>query len=141
MHAIVVRTGNAPDVEAFLAERIYEYNARATGYEDAETYTSVLRDELGTIYAGISGFTWGGCCYVMYLWVADAFRSMGFGTALLHAVEQHARAKGCRIVVLSSHDFQAPDFYARLGYEPVARIDDYPVDYTDFVLTKRLDLP
>lgn len=136
---IVVRTGDTTDVEAFLAERIYEFNAEATGYYDAESYSAALRNETNEIYAGISGFTWGGCCYVSYLWVREAFRGAGIGRDLVQAVERHARAKRCRLVLLSSHDFQAPDFYVRLGYEPIARIAHYPVGYMDIVFAKRLD--
>ena len=60
---IAIRAGDAPEVEAFLAERIYEYNAAATGYHDAESFTAV-QDNDGTVEAGISGYTWGACCYV-----------------------------------------------------------------------------
>jgi hypothetical protein len=30
-------------------------------------------------------------------------------------------------------------FYARMGYEQVARIDDYPVGHADIFYAKRLD--
>jgi ribosomal protein S18 acetylase RimI-like enzyme len=139
METILIRTGDAPDVDAFLAERIYEYNAAATGYHDGESYSAVRRDEAGGIVAGVSGFTWGGCCYVSYLWVAAALRGRGIGGELLRAVERHARARRCALMLLSSHDFQAPTFYARLGFTPVARIEDYPVQHADVVLVKRLD--
>ena len=36
------------------------------------------------------------------------------------------------------HTFQAPEFYARLGYEAVARINDYPNRHADIFLAKRL---
>ena len=139
METILIRTGDAPDVDEFLAERIYEYNAAATGYHDGESYSAVRRDQAGGIVAGVSGFTWGGCCYVSYLWVAAALRGEGIGGELLRAVERHARAKRCRLMLLSSHDFQAPTFYARFGFEPVARIEDYPARHADVVLVKRLD--
>jgi ribosomal protein S18 acetylase RimI-like enzyme len=139
MDTIAVCTGDAPDVDAFLAERIYEYNAAATGYYDGESYSAVHRNEAGEIVAGVSGFTWGGCCHVSYLWVAEALRRSGVGSALLAAVERHARSKRCRLILLSTHDFQAPEFYVRLGYEQVAQIEDYPVQHVDIVLAKRLD--
>jgi GNAT superfamily N-acetyltransferase len=139
MDTIAVTAGDAPDIEAFLAERIYEYNARASGYHDGESYSAVCRDNAGDIFAGASGFTWGGCCFVSYLWVSEALRGRGLGRRLLRAVEQHARDHGCRLVLLSTHDFQAPEFYARLGYEQVARIADYPVEHADLVFAKRLD--
>ena len=139
MHEIAVHTGGEPVLEAFLAERIYEYNAAATGYRDGETFTATHRSDAGEVEAGVSGYTWGGCCYVAYLWVAEALRGRGVGGALLDAVEQYAREKRCRLVLLSTHTFQAPTFYAHRGYEPVARIDDHPPGHASLFFVKRLD--
>jgi ribosomal protein S18 acetylase RimI-like enzyme len=135
---VAVRAGDAPHVEAFLADRIYEYNAAATGYHDAEPFTA-LKEEGGAKEGGISGYTWGGCCYVSYLWVAESSRRRGLGSELLCAAERHARDKRCRLVLVSSHSFQAPGFYPRRGYELVARIEDHPVGYSSSWYIKRLD--
>ena len=140
MTAVDIHVGDASDLETFLAERIYEFNAAATGYRDAESFAARCRDDSGEIEAGITGFTWGGSCFVSYLWVSEELRGRGIGGGLLSAAEAHARGKGCRVVVLSSHSFQAPEFYARRGYEAVARIIDYPVGHEDIVLVKRLDV-
>jgi len=137
---IAVRVGDAPRIEAFLAGRIYEYNAAATGYHDAESFAAVQEDGSGTMQAGISGYTWGGCCFISYLWVAAASRGKGLGSELLAAVERHAREKRCRLVLVPSHSFQAPEFYARKGYAPMARIDDHPVGHSSHFYTKRLEL-
>ena len=140
MKPIAVRVGDAPQVEAFLAARIYEYNAAATGYHDAESFTAVQEDGAGAIEAGISGYTWGGCCFVSYLWVAASSRGKRLGSDLLAAVERHAREKRCRAILVSSHSFQAPWLYARRGYERVARIEDHPVGHSSTFYTKRLDV-
>lgn len=139
MKPIAVRVGDAPRIEAFLAERIYEYNAAATGYHDAEFFTAVQEDRPGSIEAGISGYTWGGCCFISYLWVAASSRSKGLGSDVLEAVERHAREKRCRLILVSSHSFQAPEFYARKGYEPMAHIDDHPVGHSSHFYAKRLE--
>lgn len=138
MANIAIRLGDAPELEAYLAERIYEYNAAATGYQDAELFSAAQATESGAVEAGISGYTWGGCCFVSHLWVAERSRRKGLGTELLEAVEDHARSKRCRLVLLSSHSFQAPDFYARRGYKPVARVNDYPVGHSDVFYVKCL---
>lgn len=135
---IEVRTGDAPEIEAALAKRIYEYNAAATGYYDGESFTAVCRSESGELEAGISGYTWGGCCYVAYLWVADELRGKGIGTDLLDAVERYARGRGCLVAFVSTHSFQAPAFYARGGYEEVARVNDHPVGHASLFYAKRL---
>jgi GNAT superfamily N-acetyltransferase len=140
MPTISVRTGDAPEIEASLAQRIYEYNAAATGYHDGESFTAVHQSESGNLEAGACGYTWGGCCYVSYLWVSEALRGRGMGSELLSTVERHAREQHCRLVVLSSHSFQAPEFYARRGYEQVARINDHPVGHANIFYTKRLDI-
>src|SRR5262249_19109065 len=139
MNSTAIRPGQAAEIDAFLAERIYEYNAAATGYHDFEPFAATRLSEAGEIEAGISGFTGGGCCYVAYLWVAEELRGVGVGSELLSVAELHARGKGCRLMVLSSHTFQAPGFYVRRGYERVARIEDYPVGHADVFLAKRLD--
>ena len=138
---VAIRVGDAADVEAFLAARIYEYNAEATGYRDAEDFAALHHDAAGAAEAGVSGYTWGGCCFVSYLWVTRDSRGKGLGSELLEAVERHASRKHCRLILVSSHSFQAPEFYARKGYQPVARIDDHPVGHWSAFYAKRLDAP
>ena len=138
LNPIVLRVGEAPEIQAFLAERIYEYNSKATGYFDGESFSGTQRDESGRIRAGIYGYTWGGCCYVSYLWVHESERGHGLGTALLAAAEEHAKMKGCSVVILATHSFQAPAFYERMGYEQQAVVQDHPVGHASVVFAKRL---
>ena len=130
--------GEAQQIEAFLAERIYDYNARATGYFDGRTFSSVQRDHCGRIRAGISGYTWGGCCYISYLWVDEAERGRGVGTALIKAAEQYAKSVGCPRMLLATHDFQAPAFYERLGYQKEAVVRDHPPGHMSIYFGKWL---
>ena len=136
---IVLRIGDAPEIEAYLAERIYEFNSKATGRFDGESFSATRRDESGVIRAGISGYTWGGCCYVSYLWVEERERGNGLGTALLLTAEEHARAKDCVVLFVSSHSFQSPGFYERKGYKLQAVVHDHPVGHTNIFFAKRLE--
>src|SRR5262245_11080843 len=104
------------ELEAFLVDRIYEFNARATGYFDGRLVGGQLRNEAGEVIAAFNGHTWGGCCVVVHLWVHKTWRGRGLGRALMQAVEAEAVRRGCEQVVLSTHSFQAPGFYERLGY-------------------------
>lgn len=135
---ICVRSGDAPKLEALLAQRIYEYNAAATGRDDGESFSAARMNANGDVEAGVYGWTWCGCCYVTYLWVAESIRGTGVGTELLDAVERHAREQRCSLVLLASHSFQAPAFYARKGYEQVARIEDHPVGHSSIFFAKRI---
>ena len=135
---IQIRSGDAPELEALLAQRIYEYNAAATGRDDGESFSAARTNEAGEVEAGVYGWTWCGCCYVSYLWVAESLRGQGVGTELLDAVERHAREQRCSIVLVASHSFQAPGFYARKAYMQVARVEDHPVGHSSAFFAKRI---
>jgi ribosomal protein S18 acetylase RimI-like enzyme len=126
------------EIEAFLAERIYEFNSNATGLFDGEEFAATIRDSDGRIIAGVSGHTWGGCCEIYQLWIHESARQQGAGRSLMLAVEAHARSKNCAQIVLSSHSFQAPVFYRKLGYIEQARISGHPRGHSDIHFTKYL---
>jgi GNAT superfamily N-acetyltransferase len=110
-----------------LEDRLYAFNVESTGFRDAGDLSCVLRDSEGTLVAGIDGFTWGGYAHVGVLWVSEPLRGNGLGRRLLQAAEAEARRRGCTSIVLSTHEFQAPRLYARLGYRRVGTTEDTPV--------------
>ncbi|MFI2434804.1 GNAT family N-acetyltransferase [Streptomyces sp. NPDC018693] len=96
-------------------------------------------DETGDLAGGLVGHTWTTWLHVTYLWVDERHRGQGLGTRLLTEGERiAAEDRGCRRVRLETWDFQAPDFYQRLGYDVVCVIEDYPPGITEYTLTKRL---
>ena len=136
---LVIDKEPTPDEVQYLEDRIYEFNSAATGITDGEWLAIFVRDEADRIVAGICGNTWGGCLEIRQFWVEEARRKQGLGTKLLAAAEQEARRRGCRQVVLMTFSFQAPDFYARHGFEVVAVVDDHPRGHRNLLLRKRLD--
>jgi GNAT superfamily N-acetyltransferase len=121
-----------------LEERLYEFNMEATGVGDGRGLSFVCRDEEGELMGGLCGHSWGGCCEIKQVWVAERYRGNGLGRQLLAAAEGEARERGCRQILLTTHSFQAPGLYARLGFEVVATVDDYPVGHQHFLLRKKL---
>jgi GNAT superfamily N-acetyltransferase len=120
-----------------LRVRLYEFNVRATGLTDGRWLFASVRDEDGTLIGGAAGWTWAGCGYLDQLWVRADRRGEGIGTRLLETFESAARARGCELMVLATHSFQAPAFYARHGYEERGRIEDYPRGHQHIYLSKR----
>ena len=105
---------------------------------DGRAVAFAIRHEDGAIVAGLFGWTWGGCLYVEHLWVRDGVRGRGYGSRLLAAAERVGRERGCALVTLETHDFQAPGFYRRHGYAVFATLDDYPKEHKKHFLRKRL---
>jgi GNAT superfamily N-acetyltransferase len=134
---VVVDALSLDDANA-LEDRIYEFNVAATGVDDGRYLSVILKRDDGTIYAGLHGHTWAGICEIKTLWIAEEERGKGLGTRLLAAAEDEARRRGCRVVHLASFTFQAPEFYARHGFAPFARLDDLPAGHANVFMSKRL---
>jgi GNAT superfamily N-acetyltransferase len=127
-------------IGAFLADRIYAFNVNATGYDDGQLLAGAVRGEDGEIIAGYNGHTWGGCCELAHVWVHEQHRGAGLGALLLRSAEREAMARGCVQVVLATHDFQAPGFYERMGYERKFAIEGSPKGHVDIVYVKVLHI-
>jgi ribosomal protein S18 acetylase RimI-like enzyme len=125
------------DIE-FLEDRLYEFNAGTTGINGGQTLGVFLRDESGNIVAGATGHTWGETCELRQVWVAPPVRGSGFGRRLMAEAEGEAVRRGCRQLVLTTHSFQAPEFYRKLGFEVVEELPDYPRGHSHLMLRKRL---
>jgi GNAT superfamily N-acetyltransferase len=134
-----VETDPSPEAVQYLEEQIYQVTAGVTGISDGEWLAIFQRDDAGRIVAGISGNTWGGCCEIRQLWVAEPLRGQGVGTGLLAAAEQEARRRGCTQILLMTYTFQAPAFYRRHGFTTLAEVDGYPQGYRNLLMRKRLD--
>ena len=133
-----MRDEASPGDLQFLEEQINEFNVATTGIQDARGLVILLRDADRTIYAGLSGHTWGGVAEVRFLWIDERRRHAGIGSRLLRAAEDEARTRGCRKMVLSTHSFQAPDFYCKHGYVVVGEFSEYPQGHRSIFLEKTL---
>jgi len=128
---------HAQDIH-LLEQHLDRFNVDATGIADGKLLASFLRDGTGVVLGGVFGWTWGATCYVRYLFVPADMRKRGYGSRLMSAVEAEARARGCHQIVLETHDFQAPEFYRKLGFEIAGRVADYPCGHQYLTLLKRL---
>jgi len=77
-------------------------------------------------------------CHLRNLFVPAELRGQGQGTRLLRAVEQEARLRGCEQILLETHDFQAPEFYRRFGFEVTSVIEGYPRGHSSIIMVKPL---
>ena len=135
---LTVETEPDPSDIRLLEDRLYEFNAQATGIDDGEWLGLFLRGPDGTLIGGAYGWSWGASCFLRYLFVPAGLRNKGYGTRLMRAVEQEACRRGCRQIVLETHDFQAPGFYRKFGFAVTGTVEEYPRGHRLFTMVKRL---
>jgi len=121
--------------ELFKAMRAY--NLVAAGKSDFRPLAVTIRDK-GKIVGGLVAETYWGWMYVNILWVAEPRRRKGFGRSLMQTAEAEARKRGVRHVFLDSFTFQAPKFYAKLGYRECGRLKEFPAGHDRVMMTKAL---
>ena len=99
----------------------------------------VAYDAEGTVVGGLIGDTCLAWLDIDILSVRAADRGRGIGRLLMHAAEEEAVARGCRWAAVDTMDFQAPGFYARLGYAVVGTFEDRDGHgHTKHFLTRRI---
>ena len=122
----------------FVADRLREWNHRVMPRLEAEPLCLFLRDASGAIQGGLLGETRWHRLLVDILWIADAMRGKGYGSALLKRAESVAWDRGCRRATLNTAEFQARGFYEKHGYEVFATQEDMPPGSRQYFMSKTL---
>ncbi|WP_171163279.1 N-acetyltransferase [Streptomyces sp. I05A-00742] len=112
---------------------------RDTPADDDVPLEVYATDGDGELAAGLVGRVQYHWLHVDLLWVDARHRGTGLGSRLVARAEETARDRhGCVGSRVETWDFQAPDFYRKLGYRVVATVEDYPPGVTEYTLIKSL---
>lgn len=90
------------------------------------------------VVAGLLGQTYHAWLNIGWLWTSEKYRNQGIGTELMRRAEAEALLRGCHHAHLTTLDFQAREFYERLGYSVFGILEDYPRPHRRFFMQKGL---
>ena len=120
---------DAPDprFEDILEAGLTEYNESKTRRRDWRALAVMVRDPATSeVAGGILGRTSLGLFFLDLFYLPEHLRGTGTGSEILRAAEAEATRRGCRAATLVTVNFQAPEFYARHGWEEFGRIESAP---------------
>ena len=103
-----------------------------------EVYAQTKSPEL---IGGLIGYIDWGWLDIDVIWINEVYRGKGIGKHLVATAEQKARDKGIKRAKLCTFDFQALEFYEKLGYIVYGKLDDYPEGHSFYYLRKNLNSP
>ncbi|APO47190.1 GNAT family N-acetyltransferase [Paenibacillus xylanexedens] len=126
----------------FIEERIVEFNASNVPFTAPIPFSKInknIKNENGEIIAGINCvyYAWH-CLLIDALWVNSDYRNNGLGTDLLNSIELSAKEFGIKLIHVDTFDFQAKDFYIKLGYEVFGVQNDCPPGHKRYYLQKTI---
>jgi len=99
----------------------------------------VVREAGGRLVAGLlAEYAWS-WLYVQVLWINADRRGQGLGRALMAAAETWTREAGGTGILVETADFQAPDFYRRVGFSVFGEVPDLPPGSRTYFLLRRLN--
>ena len=81
--------------------------------------------ESDRVVAGLYGEMFWGKMHIRLLWVHPDRRQRGLGRRMMAWAEQRSRELGCYSVTVETMSFQAPGFYAKLGYRQIGLSQGY----------------
>jgi GNAT superfamily N-acetyltransferase len=116
-----------PAFEAVLEDGLSRYNESKTSRSDWRALAITVQDpSTGALVGGLSGRKSLGLFFLDLFFLPENQRGTGIGSTLMRMAEEEAVRRGCRMGTLTTISFQAPEFYARHGWEEFGRIQSAP---------------
>lgn len=119
-----------------LGRALRAYNQEKAGATERTSVLITSRDDGAKLIGGVYGKIAWEWLYIDLLWVDEAYRNSGLGRQLMHDIEQYARDMGIYRFHLSTADFQAAEFYKKLGYRTFGQLADMPPGHTTYFFQK-----
>lgn len=115
------------------------FNDRFLGKNRKSTPLAITLRDKGEIVGGLIGETFLQYLFIELLWIDEAHRGEGYGAKLIRMAEDEARKRDAIGIMLDTMSFQAPDFYRKLGFRDIGRLENYPINgHTKYWLAKAL---
>lgn len=127
-----------PATEAIVGDGLAAYNHAVAGYTDHRRLGVLVRNGEGQVLGGAVGRTSYGLLFLDLFHLPATLRGGGLGSEILRRFEAEGRRRGCKQAMLYTISFQAPEFYARHGWQRFGEIACDPPGTSRVFMTKVL---
>ncbi len=104
-------------------------------------YAYFLKNTQGVILGGINGCVLYGYLTIDQLWIEESLRGNDFGKELMQLAENFGISHQCRYASVNTMDWEAKDFYIKLGYQIEFQREGYDNSSIFYFLKKTLSIP
>ncbi|MCZ4293482.1 GNAT family N-acetyltransferase [Vibrio sinaloensis] len=125
------------NIKDVIYSGLKSFNMRHLPDEDIQTLACYVEDDQGNFAGGLTGEIYTNTLFVEFLWVDDQHRDSGIGSMLMARVESEAKAFGVTDMYLDTYSFQAPNFYAKLGFKEMGRYKGFPTVGVDKIFLQK----
>lgn len=139
-YVLTLEKTDCEEVVAFIEKALRQQNrleAPSTQSKEPLKYNLVIKDNGGDVVGGVITTIYRYSMYVETLWIDEKYRKGGYGTQLMKQAEETARAHGCTMMQLDTFNYQAPEFYKKLGFVQYGELG-YKEGFVRYYLMKEL---
>ncbi|MGD0433343.1 MAG: GNAT family N-acetyltransferase [Acetobacteraceae bacterium] len=131
----------SPSGEQFQAifRLLDQFNTPVVGAAQFVPLAVLIHDDAGAVSGGLWGCTVYSWLVISMLFVPEAQRRRGIGSALVCAAEAEARTRGCIGMQVDTFGFQAQPFYEGLGFTVFGVQPNFPPGHRCVFLRKPFD--
>ena len=127
------------DHRKVLGNILGTYNRAAMeGLNNRRCVKIVAKNDKEEVIGGMYAVANWGWLYVDWLVVHEDYRHKGIGRELMRQAEEKALELNVPKIRLNTFEFQAPDFYKKLGYKVAAIEEGFPEGFKTYYLQKIL---
>lgn len=121
-----------------IGEILGEYNEIKAGTGNPQSIAILLQDDDESTAGGLWANIYYDWMFVDLLAVAPEHRATGYGVTLVRQAENLAIANGCVGIWVDTFEFQAPNFWQKLGFEIFGVLENHPRGQQRVFLKKTL---
>jgi GNAT superfamily N-acetyltransferase len=139
MFEITYLNGDIAELANFLCEKLDDHAKQFADITPVERIAFFMHDDAKRIIAGCTGNIIYGCLFLNMLWVDEKLRGQKLGTRLVQAAEELASKSQCGMVCIRTMNWQALDFYKKLGYFVELTQEGFVDNSTMYYLRKNIN--
>ena len=118
---------NYEEVNAVIDEILDSLATQQENFCGEKKKVSLALIKDGVIYGGAVGSLLYQGFHISGLAVPEQLRGQGYGSKLMRAIEEVAISLGAKTITVNTQNYEAADFYPKLGYQLFATLDDWPI--------------
>ncbi len=129
---------NYDHLRPLIKKGLLAFNHPFLGEWNDQTFTIYAEDKNKEIIGGICGSYANAHMKIEWVWIDEQYRSQGLGRKIFHHLDEFALAKNCKYIDLETLEFQAKDFYQKLGFNLIATLPNWCAGYDSYIMRKFL---
>ena len=126
---------NKEETAELIRSVLMSYNRQF--FIESETI-NLVEEQSGHFIGGLTATRDFDSIYIDYFVVEKEYRKSGIGRKLLLRLEEIAKEKNVKRIMLNTYSFQSPGFYEKVGYKPTLIIDPVFINYKHYHFIKEL---